>query len=69
MLLCISSQNIGTEFGVYVLCKGLLVLVCSYHQMAQVVKNLPANQETWIPSLGQENSLEKGMATHFSILA
>ena len=26
-------------------------------------------QETWVPSLGREDSLEKGMATHFSILA
>ena len=32
--------------------------------MAQMVKNLPAMQETWIGSLGQANPLEKGMATH-----
>ena len=40
--------------------------------MAQGVKNLPAMQEmqeTWVPSLGQEDPLEKGMATHSSILA
>ena len=37
--------------------------------MAQVVKNLPAMQEAWIPSLGREDPLEKGMATHSSILA
>ena len=37
--------------------------------MAQMVKNLPARQETWIQSLGWEDSLEKGMATHFSTLA
>ena len=36
--------------------------------MAQIVKNLPAMQETWIQSLGQEDTLEKGMATHSSIL-
>ena len=36
--------------------------------MAQLVKNLPAMQETWIRSLGQEDPLEKGMATHSSIL-
>ena len=36
--------------------------------MAQIVKNLPAMQETWVQSLGQENPLEKGMATHSSIL-
>ena len=34
-----------------------------------VVKNLPAKQETWIQSLGWEDLLEKGMATHSSILA
>ena len=36
--------------------------------MAQMVKNLPARQETGIWSLGQEDPLEKGMATHSSIL-
>ena len=34
-----------------------------------MVKNLPAMQKTWIQSLGQEDPLEKGMATHSSILA
>ena len=34
-----------------------------------MVKNLPAMQETWFHSLGQEDPLEKGMATHSSILA
>ena len=33
------------------------------------IKNLPAMQETQVPSLGQEDSLEKGMATHSSTLA
>jgi len=33
------------------------------------VKNLPAMQETWVQSLGQEDPLEKGMAMHSSILA
>ena len=37
--------------------------------VAQMVKNLPAKQETWIRSLGWEDSLEKGMATHSSIPA
>ena len=32
-------------------------------------KNLPAIQETRVPSLGQEDPMEKGMATHSSILA
>ena len=37
--------------------------------MALMVKNPPAVQETWVSSLGQEDPLEKGMATHSSILA
>ena len=37
--------------------------------VAQTVKNLLAVWETWVQSLGQEDSLEKGMATHSSILA
>ena len=37
--------------------------------MAQTVKDLPAMQETQVRSLGQEDPLEKGMATHSSILA
>ena len=37
--------------------------------IAQMVKNLPAMQETWVQFLGQEDPLEKGMATHSSILA
>ena len=35
----------------------------------QMVKNLPVMQEIWVQSLGQEDSLEKGMATYSSILA
>ena len=37
--------------------------------MAQLVKNLPAVQETWVRSLGWEDLLEEGMAIHSSILA
>ena len=37
--------------------------------MAQIVKNLPAKQETWVQSLGRGDPLGKGMATHSSILA
>ena len=37
--------------------------------VAQTVKNLPAMQETWVRSLAQEDLLEKGRATHSSILA
>ena len=37
--------------------------------MVQTVKNLPAMQENWVPSLGREDPLEKRIATHSSILA
>ena len=37
--------------------------------VAQMVKNPPATQETWLQSLGQEDPLEEGMATHSGILA
>ena len=37
--------------------------------MAQSVKNLPAMRKTWLRSLGWEDPLEKGKATHSSILA
>ena len=37
--------------------------------VAQMVKNSPAMQETWVESVGWEDPLEEGMATHFRILA
>ena len=37
--------------------------------MAQIVKHLPAMQETWVRSLGQEDPLAEGVVTHSSILA
>ena len=37
--------------------------------VAQMVKNLPAPQETWVQLLGREDPLEKGMTNHSSILA
>ena len=37
--------------------------------MAQLVKNLHGTRETWVQSLGREDPLEEGMATHSSILA
>ena len=45
-----------------ILCSSLVLVV-------QMVKNLPAMQETWVPSLDQEDPLEKGMATQTNILA
>ena len=40
-----------------------------YYDAGQMVKNPPAMLETWVQSLGWEDLLEKGMATHSSILA
>ena len=37
--------------------------------VAQMIKNLPTMQETWVQSFGWEDPLKEGMATHFSILA
>ena len=37
--------------------------------VAQLIKKLPARQETWVQSLGQKDLLEKEMATHSSVLA
>ena len=42
--------------------------VCITYLVAQMVKNLPAMQEAWVLSLGWEDPLEKGIATHSSIL-
>jgi len=49
------------KYGLFLNIKSSLV--------AQMVKNLPEMQETWVQSLGWEDPLEKGMATHSSILA
>ena len=46
------------------------VCVCMWASLVdQLVKNLPAVWETWVGSLGWEDPLEKGMATHSNILA
>ena len=47
----------------------MAVYVWGASLVAQIVKNLPAVQETWVQSQGQEDPLEKEMATHSSILA
>ena len=47
----------------------LLYFLCWASLVTQTVKNLAAVQETQVPSLGQEDPLEKGMAPHSSILA
>ena len=47
----------------------LFVETIGASQVAQRLKHLPAMRETWVRSLGQEDPLEKEMATHSSILA
>ena len=48
---------------------GLITFDVGLSLVAQMVKNLPVMQETWVQFLGQEDPLEKGMTTHSSILA
>ena len=50
-------------------CRGHGVAKSQTRLVAQRVKNLPAMWETWVQSLGWEDPLEEGMATHSSILA
>ena len=59
-----SMQNIYIEYFASLFCSFLKVSL-----VFQMVKNLPAMQKTWVLSLGQEDPLEKGMATCSSILA
>ena len=55
------------ETKLKVLC--LLLISALTSLVAEMVKNLPSNQETWVPSLYWEDPLEKRMATHPNILA
>ena len=54
---------------VLLLCFYLCLIVDRASLVAQLVKNLPAIQETWVGSLGWEDPLGKGKATYSSILA
>ena len=47
----------------------LLILLSTLSLVAQTVKRLSTIQETWVRSLGREDPLQEGMATHSSILA
>ena len=72
MLMPASSVGMGVNMGTYAHTLILLKLNCGNYWtslVAQTVKNMPAMQETRVQSLGQEDPLEKGMATHSSILA
>ena len=65
------TMGLSTSLLVWVARKFRVGFVCSSHVclVAQTVKNLPAMQETQVQSLGQEDPLEKGIATYSSILA
>ena len=66
LILCIHSS-----FDVHLGCFDLLTLVicAAGFPDGSDGKDLPAMQETWIQSLGREDTLKKGIATHTSILA
>ena len=66
------EKNLKREFYIYI-CVCVCVYVYVYIKLvaslvAQMVKNPPAMQETWVQSLGWEDPLEEGLATHSSIL-
>ena len=63
---CLGSNPCSITYS-YVIQSNLLSLSASL--VAQTVKNPPATRETWVRSLGWEDSLEEGLATHSSIPA
>ena len=73
ILYCLSYQGSPTATHIYLLwntqCFLYIIEIYKLCLMAQTIKNLPTEQETWVWSLWQEDPLEKRMATHSSILA
>ena len=63
-----STSLITREIQIKTSIRDHLTLVRGASLVAQMVKNLPAMRETWVPSLGWEDPLEEDMATHSSIL-
>ena len=67
---CVVTGSLRNVYGeVSKRTSSLLSLHIGASVVVQMVKNLPAMQEIWVHSLGQKDPLEKGMATHSSILA
>ena len=62
------SGNVPTETSPFPL-RQMNIVSTQDIPVAQTVKNLPVTQETWVRSLAREDPLEKGIATHSSILA
>ena len=63
---------LGVHMSVLCLCPYFCFanrLIYAIFLVTETVKNLPAIRETWVSSLGWEDPLEEGMATHSSILA
>ena len=59
----VHTSQCASRINIYRLKKKMASLV------TQLVKNLPARQEAWVLSLGWEDPLENGIATHYRILA
>ena len=64
-----SLQRVGHDWATSTSIYNMSLYIIGASLVAQMVKNLPAIWETWVQSLGQQDPLEKGMATHSSILA
>ena len=63
------TNSLTTFFPFSLNFNGTLIEIIEASLIAQLVKNLPAMLETWVQFQGQEDPLEKGLATHSSILA
>ena len=70
---CLSSLIVSTDQERIKVEGDIIYIISSFNPLCYIsgsaVKNLPAMQETWVQSLGQEDLLEEGMATHSTILA
>ena len=67
-LYCLSMDSEFLNYMAMIRIKHLHITILVGFHGSSVVKNLPAEQETWIGSLGQEDPLEEEMATHSNIL-
>ena len=68
LMCCTILYVTGVQYSDSQILKFILHLYSCTSLVAQTVKNPPAMQENWVQSLGWEDPLEEGMATHFSIL-